>query len=250
MSYRQLPSLSALRAFEAAARHESAKQAAAELSVTATAISHQIKGLEAALGTALFLRRPRQLELTPQGRELQQVLESAFDSISSAVERVSAAPARQAVTLSTTPAIAVRWLLSWVCMLRETHPNIDVLIVVGGIHTEEVKKPAVISWISNVASTSKRVASVCTGAFILAEANLLNGLTVTTHWEDIADLSATYPKLNVVSDHRWVSQGKYITSGGISAGIDMSLHLVSELSTLNLAEQTAKQMEYHWQKCT
>ena len=132
----------------------------------------------------------------------------------------------------------------------ETHPNIDVLIVVGGIHTEEVKKPAVISWISNVASTSKRVASVCTGAFILAKANLLNGLTVTTHWEDIADLSATYPKLNVVSDHRWVSQGKYITSGGISAGIDMSLHLVSELSTLNLAEQTAKQMEYHWQKCT
>lgn len=132
----------------------------------------------------------------------------------------------------------------------ETHPNIDLLIVVGGIHTEEVKKPAVISWISNVASTSKRVASVCTGAFILAEANLLNGLTVTTHWEDIADLSATYPKLNVVSDHRWVSQGKYITSGGISAGIDMSLHLVSELSTLNLAEQTAKQMEYHWQKCT
>ena len=132
----------------------------------------------------------------------------------------------------------------------ETHPNIDVLIVVGGIHTEEVKKPTVISWISNVASTSKRVASVCTGAFILAEADLLNGLTVTTHWEDIADLTATYPKLNVVSDHRWVSQGKYITSGGISAGIDMSLHLVSELSTLNLAEQTAKQMEYHWQKCT
>ncbi|MBH0046539.1 DJ-1/PfpI family protein [Pseudoalteromonas sp. NZS11_1] len=132
----------------------------------------------------------------------------------------------------------------------ETHPNIDVLIVAGGIHTGEVKKPTVISWISNVASTSKRVASVCTGAFILAEANLLNGLTVTTHWEDIADLSATYPKLNVVSDHRWVSQGKYITSGGISAGIDMSLHLVSELSTLNLAEQTAKQMEYHWQKCT
>lgn len=132
----------------------------------------------------------------------------------------------------------------------ETHPNIDVLIVVGGIHTEEVKKPTVISWISNVASTSKRVASVCTGAFILAEADLLNGLTVTTHWEDIADLTATYPKLNVVSDHRWVSRGKYITSGGISAGIDMSLHLVSELSTLNLAEQTAKQMEYHWQKCT
>ncbi len=62
MSSRRLPSLSALRAFEAAARHESAKQAALELSVTATAISHQVRGLEEALGIALFVRRPRQLE--------------------------------------------------------------------------------------------------------------------------------------------------------------------------------------------
>ncbi len=123
---RQLPSLSALRAFEAAARHESAKQAAQELSVTATAISHQIKGLETTLGIALFVRRPRKLELTPQGRELQQVLESAFDSIGNAVERLKAAPARQAATLSTTPAVAVRWLLCWVCLLRESQPDIDL----------------------------------------------------------------------------------------------------------------------------
>jgi len=128
MSARRLPSLSALRAFEAAARHESAKQAALELSVTATAISHQVRGLEEALGVPLFLRRPRKLELTPKGRELQQVLETAFDSISSAVERLGAAPSRQSVTLSTTPAIASRWLLSWVCMLRESHPEIDLRI--------------------------------------------------------------------------------------------------------------------------
>lgn len=132
----------------------------------------------------------------------------------------------------------------------DLHPDIDVLIVVGGIHTEEIKKSNVISWVSNVADKSKKVASVCTGAFILAEAELLNGLTVTTHWEDIADLKANYPKLNVVSEQRWVSQGKYITSGGISSGIDMSLHLVSELATSILAENTAKQMEYHWQKST
>ncbi len=132
----------------------------------------------------------------------------------------------------------------------DSHPDIDVLIVVGGIHTEEVKKSNVISWVSNVADKSKKVASVCTGAFILAEAELLNGLTVTTHWEDIADLKANYPKLNVVSEQRWVSQGKYMTSGGISSGIDMSLHLVSELATTILAENTAKQMEYHWQKRT
>lgn len=128
MSRRWLPSLSALRAFEAAARHESAKQAAEELSVTATAVSHQIRALEESLGIALFLRKPRRLELTAQGRELQQVLETAFDSIGATVERLSAVPCRQAITLSTTPAVAVRWLLSWVCLLRDAHPNIDLRI--------------------------------------------------------------------------------------------------------------------------
>lgn len=128
MSPRRLPSLSALRAFEAAARHESAKQAADELSVTATAISHHIRGLEDALQVALFVRKPRQLVLTPQGRELFQTLETAFDSIGETVARLQAPPVRQAATLSTTPAVAVRWLLPWVCLLRESHPAIDLRI--------------------------------------------------------------------------------------------------------------------------
>jgi transcriptional regulator GlxA family with amidase domain len=132
----------------------------------------------------------------------------------------------------------------------DAHPDIDVLIVVGGVHTEEVKNKNVITWVANVADKSEMVLSVCTGAFILAEAELLDGLTVTTHWQDIDDLKADYPKLHVIDNQRWVSQGKYITSGGISAGIDMSLYLVSELTTLSLAEKTARQMEYHWQKCT
>ena len=104
----------------------SAKQAAEELSVTATAISHQIRSLEDSLGVALFLRKPRKLELTDPGRELQQTLEAAFDNISGAVERLSAEPCRQAITLSTTPAIAVRWLVPWVCLLRDSHPDIDL----------------------------------------------------------------------------------------------------------------------------
>lgn len=128
------------------------------------------------------------------------------------------------------------------------HPDIDVLIVVGGIHTEEVKKTNVISWISEVAPKAKKVVSVCTGAFMLAQAGLLYGLTVTTHWEDIDDLAADYPNLNVVANRRWVNQGKFITSGGISAGIDMSLHLVAELQSEELAQRTAFQMEYNWQK--
>jgi len=126
MARRWLPSLSALRAFEAAARHQSAKRAAEELSVTATAISHQVRSLEESLGVTLFLRKPRKLELTAQGQELLQVLESAFDSIGATVERLRSGPCRPAVTLSTTPAIAVRWLVPWVCLLRESHPQIDL----------------------------------------------------------------------------------------------------------------------------
>lgn len=128
MSTRRLPSLSALRAFEAAARHESAKQAALELSVTPTAVSHQIRGLEEALGIALFVRKPRQLELTPRGRELQLVLEASFDNISHTIERLSAIPERRGITLTTTPVVAVRWLLPWVCLLRDAHPDIDLRI--------------------------------------------------------------------------------------------------------------------------
>ena len=128
------------------------------------------------------------------------------------------------------------------------HPCIDLLIVVGGVHTEEVNKPKVISWIADTASKSSKVVSVCTGAFLLAEAGLLDGLKVTTHWEDIDDLTKAYPLLQVISGQRWVSDKKYTTSGGISAGIDMSLYLVSQMDSLILAEKTAKQMEYRWEK--
>lgn len=123
---RRLPSLAALRAFEAAGRHLSAKQAAAELSVTATAISHQIRQLEDALGVALFIRRPRQLRLTREGRALQAVLSGAFDDIAGVVADLRAPSARQTVILSATPAVAMRWLLPWVCILREQAPALDL----------------------------------------------------------------------------------------------------------------------------
>ena len=122
---RRLPSLSALRAFEAAARLRSAKAAAAELSVTPTAVSHQIRNLETQLGLALFVRRPRQLDPTAEGRELQRSLADAFDAIAATVERLRA-PARRALTLSTTPAIASRWLVSRMHLLTDVCPDIDL----------------------------------------------------------------------------------------------------------------------------
>lgn len=130
----------------------------------------------------------------------------------------------------------------------ENHPPLDLLIVVGGIHDEEMKKPAVIKWISTQNNKIQYIASVCTGAFLLAEAGVLTGLEVTTHWEDIQALDDSYPELTVTKNVSWVEQGRVTTSGGISAGIDMSLHLVEKLFSHDIALKTAKQMEFRWQQ--
>lgn len=126
MTARALPPLSALRAFEAAARHCSAKRAADELSVTATAISHQLRSLEDWLGVALFVRRPRRLELTAAGRGLLADLGPAFDTMAQAVARLREVPRRRLVTLSTTPAVASLWLLPHVGAFHAAHPGLDL----------------------------------------------------------------------------------------------------------------------------
>lgn len=127
-------------------------------------------------------------------------------------------------------------------------PKIDLLIVAGGVHTRELKKPTVLEWIREKSVNATVIASVCTGVFLLAEAGVVTNQAVTTHWEDIDDLEETYPKLKVSRSKRWVRDENIISSAGISAGIDMSLHLVEILYSKLLAEKTAKQMEYHWSK--
>ncbi|MAD42107.1 MAG: glutamine amidotransferase [Arcobacter sp.] len=126
------------------------------------------------------------------------------------------------------------------------HPILDVLIVVGGVHTKEVEKPNVINWIKKQSESVKLTASVCTGAFLLAQAKVITSQVVTTHWEDIESLKNDYPSLNVVDNVRWVDEGNIVTSAGISAGIDMSLHLIAKLKNYKLAKQTAKQMQFDW----
>ncbi len=127
------------------------------------------------------------------------------------------------------------------------HPDIDLLIVVGGVHTMEMQKRPVLKWVTEQCNQAKVVASVCTGAFILAAAGVITAQKVTTHWEDIPELRKSFPSLQVVENQRWVDEGNLITSGGISAGIDMSLHLVRKLTNLELAVRTARQMEFDWQ---
>jgi transcriptional regulator GlxA family with amidase domain len=125
-------------------------------------------------------------------------------------------------------------------------PNIDVLIISGGVHKNEMKKKNVLNWIKEKSSKALITSSVCTGAFLLAKAKVIKKQDVTTHWEDIKDLRESFPKLNVLKNRRWVEDENIITSGGISAGIDMSLYLVSKLYDEQLAITTAEQMEFIW----
>jgi transcriptional regulator GlxA family with amidase domain len=119
-------------------------------------------------------------------------------------------------------------------------------VVPGGVVTAELERPRVIAWVAVRASTAELTASVCTGAFLLGKAGLLKEKSATTHWEDIAALRAMLPKTRVVQAGRWVEGGTVITSAGISAGLDMSLHIVARLAGHDLAVRTARQMDYEW----
>jgi len=126
------------------------------------------------------------------------------------------------------------------------HPPIDLLRIPGGIVSAELKKETVIHWITTTSAKAKLTASVCTGSFLLAQAGLLDHKRATTHWSDIDEMKSLFPKVTVEKDVRWIDQTTLITSAGISAGIDMSLHLVSRLQSESLATATARQMDYRW----
>lgn len=125
-------------------------------------------------------------------------------------------------------------------------PPCDVLVVPGGVVDAPLASPATLQWIATQSKTAQITASVCTGAFLLAASGVITSEEVTTHWEDVADLRAAFPSLQVRDDRRWVDLGRVVTSAGISAGIDMSLHLVERLGGRTLAERTARQMDFTW----
>ena len=126
---RRLPPLATLRAFEAAARLLSFKRAAAELNVTPTAISHQVRQLEESLGARLFERRTRQVLLTAEGQVLLPVLREGFDSFARVIEALSRKQRRNIVTLSATPAFAAKWLVPRIADFRAARPDIDLTLL-------------------------------------------------------------------------------------------------------------------------
>ncbi|WP_112182558.1 DJ-1/PfpI family protein [Paraliobacillus zengyii] len=128
----------------------------------------------------------------------------------------------------------------------ETAPLFDIVIIPGGYGADhiEIENPVVINWIQAQSSQIEILASVCTGSFLLAKAGLLDNLKATTHWMDIKILQRKFPKVHVLSNVKYVDEGSIITSAGISAGIQMSLHIVRRLLNEEIALQTVKRMEY------
>jgi LysR family transcriptional regulator, glycine cleavage system transcriptional activator len=123
-----LPPLSALRAFEAAARLKSFSKAAGELNVTPAAISHQIHALEADLGVRLFDRRSRAVELTASARLLLPGLSDAFAGIQASVRRLHAHNDTGTLTVTASPSIAGKWLVPRLHRFQERHPAVDVCL--------------------------------------------------------------------------------------------------------------------------
>ncbi|SNT51623.1 transcriptional regulator, LysR family [Tardiphaga sp. OK246] len=124
----RLPSLNGLRAFEAAARHLSFTNAASELNVTQTAISHQIKRLEEELGLKLFIRQNRALALTPQGHDYLPGVRAAFNDLRLATDRLKRRDNDHVLTVSTLASMASKWLLPRISAFQRAHPDIDVRI--------------------------------------------------------------------------------------------------------------------------
>ncbi|MGQ4669055.1 DJ-1/PfpI family protein [Metabacillus halosaccharovorans] len=126
------------------------------------------------------------------------------------------------------------------------HPSFDIVIIPGGFGAEqiEINNSSVIEWIKNQQSRVEFMTSICTGALLLAKAGILDGKKATTHWMDIDRLEQEFPNISVQRGVKFVDEDSIITSGGISAGINMSFHLISRLHGKDVAIKTAKRMEY------
>ncbi len=128
---------------------------------------------------------------------------------------------------------------------REAAPELDILIVPGGWGVrDQLENQALLSWLRERAARAEITASVCTGAMLLGKAGLLDGRRATTHWQSLEWMRASFPDTRVTGRARVVDEGRIITSAGISAGIDMALHIVARLHGREVARRTARYMEY------
>jgi transcriptional regulator GlxA family with amidase domain len=129
-------------------------------------------------------------------------------------------------------------------------PPIDILVVPGGRGTRTaIDRHELIAWIADRAAAATLTTSVCTGSFLLAGAGLLAGKATTTHWGSIERMRGDFPGLDVREEARWVDAGDVVSSAGVSAGIDMALYVLQRLFGKDVADATARGIEYeHWDR--
>ena len=126
-------------------------------------------------------------------------------------------------------------------------PTPDIILLPGGDGRKRLMKDErILGWITTHVDSLENLLSVCTGAFFVAHTGLLNGLSATTHHGAFPEFEETFPDIDLVRDQRYVDNGKIITSGGISAGIDMSLYLVGKLLGQDKLALTLEEMEWQW----
>ena len=125
----------------------------------------------------------------------------------------------------------------------------DILLVPGGAGTRtEVGNPAMLDWLGKQAAAATYVTSVCTGSALLAKAGLLDGLRATTNKRAFEFVSSHGAEVQWVKEARWVEDGKFLTSSGVSAGTDMSLALIAKILSEEAADEAAIWAEYEWHK--
>lgn len=135
-------------------------------------------------------------------------------------------------------------LLSFVaqCRLSEVKGAFDSALLVCGVATRNARDADLFAWLRKTAPVVRRMGSVCVGAFLFAEAGLLDGKGATAHWKFGQELAKRYPRVRVESDSLWVKDGNIYTSAGISAGIDLALAWVQEDCGAALAHEVAKEL--------
>jgi transcriptional regulator GlxA family with amidase domain len=127
------------------------------------------------------------------------------------------------------------------------HPALDILVVPGGRGTRRLQThQPVLDWIAAQDKQTELTTSVCTGSLLLAQAGLLDQRQATTHWGSVERMRTTFPTIEVVEQTRFVDAGRVVTSAGVSAGIDMALHIVARLHGDATAAATARLMEYDY----
>jgi transcriptional regulator GlxA family with amidase domain len=126
--------------------------------------------------------------------------------------------------------------------LHEIEGECDSVLVVCGLGSRSSRDPALSAWLKERSDDVRRLGAVCVGAFLLAEAGLLNGRRATTHWRFGKEMASRYPRVKVEHEPLWVKDGNIYTSAGISAGIDLALAWVEEDCGAGLAHEAAREL--------